>query len=863
MKLGVAFRALSGAYLIREKGRTLLTILGVALGVAVLVAIEMANASAVASFRGALSDVAGRASLTVRGNGGGVPPEFIARLASAPGVRAASPLITDDVVFTPKNGTPAESLVLVGADLLMTSEHSGDPVRDLRFDVAPGTSYTEFITNPNVLVMTRAFADRHALRVGDSVTLSIAGRAHTATIGGLLSGGNFATAFDGNVIVTDIGIADALLRRGGLVDRIDITLDEGADPEEVASALEKLVTPDIMIERPETRGKRVDDMLAAFRFNLAALGHVSLLVGAFLIYNTMSIAVVRRRPAIGTLRALGASRMIVRSVFLLEGAITGLIGGVLGIVSGIGLAKAILAPMSEAISINFVRTEGSQLLIEPRFLVIALLLGIATAVLAAFGPAQEAAATPPANTMRRGSMGSGRGTLGAMVAVGAAMLAGAGALLMREPRSGIPIEGYAAATLAVLAFVVWSRPGLALATRMLRGPFTRYFGAEGLLAVTGTQGALKRASVAIGGLLMSLAMCVSVVVMVSSFRTTVVTWMEQVLLADLYVAAASNDVATRPPALTAEFAEAVSAIPGVAGADSFRARRIVYNGREAWLAAGRFDLARFSNLDLKGRDAATVLAGARANEEVIVSEAFARKNNVNEGDMLTFPISGGTATRRVASIYFDYSTEQGFIVMDRSLYLKFFDDALVDSVALYLEPGANRRAIIDEMNRLSATLANMPAVTVRANDELRAFAIGAFDRTFRLTWALQIIAIIVAVLGVTTTLLAQILDRKHEVTTLRYIGAAKRRVARIVLLEASLIGGVGVIFGVVAGLALSWILTNVIMLQSFGWTIHYEVAWWGVGRAAVIVFAATLAAGVLSSREASRGTGDSSRTMVG
>jgi len=863
MKLGVAFRALAGAYLVREKGRTLLTVLGVALGVAVLVAIEMANASAVASFRGALSDVAGRASLTVRGNGGGVPPHFIAPLASAPGVRAASPLITDDIAFTPPDGGPTETLVFVGADLLMTSEHGGEPVRDLRFDIAPGLAYTEFMTNPNVLVTTRTFADRHGLDVGDDVTFTIAGRPHTATIGGILSGGNFAAAFDGNVVITDIGVADALLRRGGLFDRVDITLDESADAEVVADALEELVTPDILIERPETRSKRVDDMLAAFRFNLAALGHVSLLVGAFLIYNTMSIAVVRRRPAIGTLRALGASRKIVRIVFLMEGAITGLIGGALGIVAGIGLAKGILAPMSEAISINFVRTEGSKLLIEPSFLLFALTLGVATAVLAAFGPAQEAAATPPANTMRHGSAPSGRGALGAMIVAGALMLVGAGALLLREPRSGIPVEGYAAATLAVLAFVMWSRPGLALATKFMREPFTRIFGAEGLLAVTGTQGALKRASVAIGGLLLSLAMCVSVVVMVSSFRTTVVTWMEQVLLADLYVSAASNDVASRPPALTAEFADAVSRIPGVAGADSFRGRRIVYEGREAWLAAGRFDLARFSNLDLKGRDAATVLASARANEEVIVSEAFARKNNVAEGDMITFPIRGGTSTRRVASVYFDYSTEQGFIVMDRKLYLKFFDDDLVDSVSVYLEPEADRRAVIDEMNRLASISKGMPAIQVRANDELRAFAISAFDRTFRVTWALQIIAIIVAVLGVTTTLLAQILDRRHEVTTLRYIGAARRRVARIVLLEASLIGGVGVLFGIVAGLALSWILTNVIMLQSFGWTIHYEVAWWGVARAALIVFVATLAAGVLSSREASRTTQDSGRTMVG
>ncbi len=862
MGFTAAFRALVAAYLAREKGRTLLTVLGVALGVAVLVAIDLANESAVASFRRTMDEVAGRAQITVRGNGSGLRPEVLSVIASTPGVASASPLITGEARFTPAKG-PAVTMLVVGSDFLFTTEDAGASVRDMQFEAAPGMSYAEFIARPDAPVVTAAFARRHGLEPGDEFDVAVGGSLRRVRAAGVLSGGDLRDAYDGNMLLVDLGVADEWLRRGGMLDRVDVVVGGGVSPARVEELLRSRLPGDALVERPESRSRRVQGMLEAFRFNLAALGHVSVLVGAFLIYNAIGIAVVRRRGAIGTLRALGLGSPVVARVFVAEGALLGLVGGIAGVALGVLLARLILAPMSDAISINFVEMRPESLDYPPLVLVGAVCFGVAAGVLASVPPAREAASTPPSNTMRRGGGPARALGDGARVALGAICALASAALSTRAGRQGIPFEGYLSGAFAVAAFVAWSRPLLALLLRLPGSLVHKALGTEGLLAFSGLRGSISRAVPAVAGLLVSLAMCIAVVVMVSSFRSTVLGWMDQVLQADLFVGSATTEFTDAPSPLPLEFAERASRLPGVESADYFRARRIVLGDREAWLAAGRFDRARFRDLDASGRDPVEILSRARTNREVIVSEAFARKHGVGEGATVTIPTSLGPREHRIAAIYFDYSTEQGFIVMDRSLYDEYFKDSLVDSVSLWLAKGADPAEVRAGLNRLAAEIPGTPGLAIRGNRELREYAIGAFDRTFRVTQAIQAIALLVAVLGVSTTLLAQIIDRRHETITLRCLGATRRRIARIVVVEAGLLGTTGVVLGTGAGIVLSWILTKVIMLQSFGWTIRFRLDLPAMAQVAVIVFAGTLAAGLMASREAVRTSPDRTRTLVG
>lgn len=848
MNLRAVFHALVGSYARQERGRTLLTILGVALGVAVLVSIDLANESAVASFRGTLNDVAGRASLTVRGNGAPLPARTMAVLQQVPGVQSVSPLIVGYGSVADRDTTA--TMMVLGIDMLFSGERGELPVRDLRFTLEEGRDAGSFLTDQSVAIVTESFAARRGLRVGNPFEARIGGALHRLTIGGTIDGGAFAETMDGNVIAVDLATADAMLSRGGGIDRFDIVAVENANVEALAAALRAAAPPDAIVERPQSRGAQVDEMLAAFRFNLAALGHVALLVGAFLIFNTMSIAVVRRRPAIGTVRAMGATRGMVRAVFLLEGALIGAVGGALGIGIGVLLAWGMLDTVAAAISINFVAIDHARLSPAPSVLLGAFALGLLGSIAAAWAPASEAAATAPANTMRAGSGEASTRFHRRYLLVGLAAIALGLALTQLPARPGLPFLGYAASVFFIAAFAFCCRPLLAFLCVVLRGAWSRCFGAEGLLAISATRSGLRRASIAAVGLMIGLAMSVSVGTMVASFRATVIDWMEQVLLADLYVSAQEVPSAFSEESFPPELIPAVERIPGVQAVDAFRARRVVLNGRETWLGSGRFEIVRFRKATLDGRDPAEVFREARERGGALVSESFSRKHGLRTGDTIPLPTPGGVVGIPIAGVYLDYSSEQGYVVLDRPHFVALFQDDRVDSLSVYLAPGADRPAVRAAIEAAAAALPGGVPAHVRANGDLRGFAIASFDRTFAITRALQAIAIAVSVLGVAATLLAQILDRRHEIATLRFLGASRARIARTIVLEAALIAIAGSIAGVLCGLALSWVLTRVIMLQSFGWTIGFRIPPLVVLQTVAMVLAATLLAAWLPARRA-------------
>ncbi len=853
MRLRAVFLALAASYVRREKGRTLLTVLGIALGVAVLVSIDLANESAVASFRQTVESISGTADLTVRPGTGGLEGTLVGELARLPEVRSVSPLISGDALYRPPDGRPPRQMLFLGTDFLRSAEDEDAPVRDLTFRFEEGRGAASFLTDPEALLFTSRFVEREGLGAGDRVVLEIGGEEREFVVAGIIEEGGLAGVYGGDAVLTDVAVADHHLGREGLLDRIDVRLRPDADRE----ALRQALPPNAVLEAPDAESLRAREMLAAFRFNLRSLGHLAIVVGAFLIYNTMSIAVVRRRTVIGTLRAIGVTRRAVRGTFLLEGALFGLAGSVIGIVAGVLLAMAMLETVATAISINFFETRPGTVTPAPSVILLGLLLGVGASLVAAIGPANQAAAIPPATAMRQGSENTGAGPFGWWRTALAGMFAAAGmVLLAMEPRTGLPVQGYAASLLFIAAFVAAARPFLGLLTIMLRRLYIRIFRAEGLLAVSATRAALGRSGIAICGLAVALGMAVSVTVMVSSFRDTVMAWMEDVLVADIYISPTGGPGSGTIPG---SFADAVRGLDGVAAVDPYREREILLSGRTAHLAARDFSAVRFRNRVLDGRPAAEAMQQARERGEVLVSEPLALRHGIARGDTIRLPAPDGELALTAGAVYYDYSSERGFVTMDRSLYVEHFSDTRIDNMTVHLADGADREAVTEAIRQRAAMTDTVPPLLYRADEDLRGFALEAFDRTFAITWLLQTIAVLVAILGVAATLLAQILDRRHEIRTLRHLGASRPRVARVVVLEASLIGAAGLLLGVTLGLILSWILARVVMLQSFGWSIQYAVPWLSVIQIAGIVFAATLAAAALPAWEAVKGRGEDSR----
>lgn len=847
-RVGPLFAPLFLRPLRQDRGRFALTVAGVAVGVATTAAILLANASVLSSFTATVDVVAGTAGLTVLADGPGIPEETLDRLAwlRAKGVTIV-PAVSATVALDGGGGDVVE---LLGIDPVT------DPaVRAYRF--VPGSAGATSleglfgIFRKDAVLVPSPLAARLGVVPGGEIGLLAGGSGRRLRVAGVLEMEGAARAAAGSVLFADLATAQELLRREGLLDRIDLVLPEGLGEEE-RTALETSVRdslpPGVTVGRPERRTETVDRMVRSFRVNLTALGLVALLVGTYFVYNTLSISVLRRRTDIGTVRALGAPARSVFLVFLAEGAALGSAGGALGVVLGALLARLALAAVGGTATDFYLPQAAPSFVLDVPALAVSFLAGLVASVLSALAPAVEAARVEPAATLRHGSVEASRKRAVRPLAAAALVLLALAALATRPgPVEGLPVFGFASVFLVVagvsllapLAVVTAARAGDRLATRL--------FGVEARIARANLTGSLSRTAVAVAALAMGISMMVAVAFMVGSFRATVVDWVSQTLKADLFVAPESGRSQRGLGRLPEEAIALVEAVPGVASVDPFLSFEATRDGVPFTVGSGRFDLvAAHGDLPMAdGSDTREVLARALARDEAVVSEPYAVKFGVRTGDTVKVPAREGPVALRVAGVYRDYSNDRGTVTVDRALFRRLFRMDGAVSLAVRLEPGT---APEEARRRLLAAAEGRFALRVQTNAALREAALALFDRTFAVTWALEAVAIAVAVLGVFSTLLALVLERRREVGLLRVLGASASRVARAVRLEAAALSVLGIALGVGAGTAMGQVLVHVVNRQSFGWTIRTEVPWLFLAGALGLVFLATLAAAARPAR---------------
>jgi putative ABC transport system permease protein len=602
----------------------------------------------------------------------------------------------------------------------------------------------------------------------------------------------------------------------------------------------------------EPSGARTDQnrkMLAAFRWNLRVLSYISLVVGAFLIYNTVAVSVARRRPEIGILRAVGLTRAGVLAGILMEAAAFGLIGGAAGLALGRILAVGAVGLIGGTVQRLYVSSRPGPIEFTAYSVLSGLILAIGMSVVAALAPALEASRVPPTEAMARGRREfvarlHTRRDLLIGFALGAASVVSA----LQQPVAGRPVFGYLSAMLTIAAAAVTIPPAIAFASRVLSSLVDRALGVEALLALRGLSTSLNRTSVLVGALATAVAMLASVGIMVGSFRETVAVWMDDQLKADLYLRPAGSSAADRHPTMAPIVADEIETMPGVAAVDRFRVYPITYHGLPASLGGGetRTVEAESATRFLPGEDRAQILKELPRGDNVVVSEPFANKHHVLAGDTIRLAVGDRVRTFRILGIYYDYSTERGFVVMDRRTLLKYLPDPAASSLAVYLKPGADAAEVRSGIDRVIGSR----GILLFTNSKLRRDALDIFDRTFQITWALEVVAIAVAVMGIAGALLALVIDRKRQFALLRFLGADAMQIRRIILAEAGLLGLFSTVVGVVLGTALSLILVYVINKQSFGWTIqfHWPIALLLMALTGVNV--STFVAGLLPARTA-------------
>lgn len=836
-----------------EKLRSLATVLGVALGIAVVLAVRMANQSSVRSFETALEMVAGKTSLEIVGAGPGLREERLLQLDWLERFGQISPIIEGEARASFPSGD-REWLRILGVDILR--DESFRDYRLVRFagqSHPPGPrEFLQLLSDPHAILLTQKLARRHGLDPDSSLDLDVGDRREGLTVRGLLLDRGPARALNGTFALMDIAAAQWLLGRLGRIDRIDLRLKPGIEVDEAEAAIAARLPEDLTVQRPSRRGRQVEKMLEAFHFNLTALSHIALLVGLFLIYNTVSLSVITRRREIGIVRALGGSRRQVAGLFLAEAGLLATLGCALGILLGGWLALGALRLTSSTLDRIYVRSAAEPVPVGAEHLVLAFAVGIPLALLAALVPALEASRVAPTEAVRGSDRLESRFRLSwrqrwlppilSVLAVGFACL---------DSVDGLPLFGYAACLATVFAVAFLVPAVLHFSGRAGSWLTRRWTGVEALLANANLSGSIPRISISVAALAVSLSMLTAIAVMIGSFRETVQYWVQQTLQADLYLSPATRSNIYSESSLSPEVVRLVAANPGVAAVDLFASFTVDYQGRRVLLGSGDFAvlLDRAGLLFKAPREGRSAVRAAIGQDAAVVSESFSLRHRKTAGDRLVLNTPAGQRTFRVAAVYYDYSSDQGIVVLDRSTFRKYYGDQPPRSLAVYLKEGLDPERVRSEI------LAGLPAesrVFVHTNASLKTEVLRIFDNTFTITYALEIIAVAVAILGVATTLITLILDRKPELALLRWTGAEQRQIRKMVVMEAVMLGAVSQGLGVAAGILLSLILVFVTNVQSFGWTIQYHLPAGFLLQSSLLILLATALSGIYPAYRAGR-----------
>jgi len=825
----------------RHPALTALNIVGIALGVTVFLSIEIVNHSALESFRASVDIVAGKADLEVIGDGLRFDERAYPIVDNDPDVVAATPTVEDVASLV---DYPGEYLQILGVDIF-----SNGPLRTFSLHDADqkAPDVVAFLADPKVIALSRKLVDRLHLKIGGPIRLATQTGVETFRIGFILDFGEDAPGADEHLSVMDIANVQENFLHVGKLSRISALLRPGADFAAVAERLRRELPAGTVVQAPDRRNRQVARMLGAFQLNLTALSLVSLLVGMFLIYNTVAASVVRRRHEIGVLRALGLSAWQVQALFLAEALLLGVAGAVLGLVLGVVLAGQLVGIVSQTITSLYILTSIQNLFVSPLAILAALALCLGAVILAAWFPAREAARVSPVEALAVGHLeeksarSTGRWTL---LAAGLLVLA---ALVAKISLTVGPAWlSFGAALFTLLGFAFFTPAVAVFFARMIPAPTLM-----ARLAVGHFAQSLHRNSIAIASLVVALAMVVGISTMIFSFRTTVEEWLNRSIQSDLVIAPAGNLLVGNREFVRPEVEQLVTALPHVK-VDSFRELRVLLHGQWVKLATVRLGVTRdIEKLTFSQGDPAAAFDAAMNHGAILVSEPFHRRFHLGLGDTLTLDTPDGPHTFRIAGVYVDYTTEGGVILVDWPLFQQYWHDRSINGMGLYLDKGSGVSAT-DLQARLRPLLAPYGDYLIKSNGELREQVFRIFDQTFSVTYLLQVIGIIVSALGIFLSLSILVAERRREISILRAVGASRRQIEALVLWEAGIIGLLGSVMGVAAGLALAAVLSYDINVSFFGWTISWATPWGLLLGLPVVVIVAAMLAGYGPARQASR-----------
>ena len=812
----ILLRLISWPYFRKHVLRTLLTIAGIVLGVAVFVGMHTANQSVLFAFSRTVDRIAGKTELEVTAGETGFDESVLEKVQSASTVRVAVPVIEAIVDTNALDRRGQGNVLVLGID--MTGDRS---LRDYELESGDEAIVDDplvFLAQPDSIILSKDLADRNHLAGGQRLRLGTVEGVKPFTIRGIMKSTGLASAYGGNLAVMDIYAAQKMFGRGRTFDRIDLAVKPGVTLADSERELRALLGPGFQIDPPAGRGRQFEAMLAAYSMMVNISSAFALFIGMFIIYNAFAIAVTQRRSEIGILRALGATRRQIRWLFLGESAVTGLVGSLGGLLFGVLIASGIAASIGTLITdVYGVAQRTDEIARNPALLALALGIGVTTSIVAAWIPARDAARVDPVQALQKGKyqvLSAGESRLRAACA---AVLGVASFACLAAGRSR-PIF-YAGYAFAIVASLLLS-PLLSLALSKAMRPILKWIRpVEGALAADSLIQAPRRTSASVAALMLSLALVVAFGGMARASYVAIVDWMNVALNPDLFVIPSQNLV-IRTIRFPKEMGPEIAAVPGVARVQMVRDARIVFRGTPIMVVAVEVNsLAQTVHLDPVAGDRADMNRRTAAGEGLMVSDNLAQLQGLRLGDVLEIAAPNGVIRLPIAGIIVDYSDQQGTIFMDRSLFIRYWNDDTVNVFRVYLQPGAPAAEV---RQRILERFAGQRQLFVPTNGEIKRYILKITDQWFGLTSVQIAVAVLVAILGIVNTLTVSITDRRRELGVLRAVGGLHGQIRRTIWIEALSIGVLGLVLGYVLGAINLYYVLQVVRHDIAGLRLDYQ-----------------------------------------
>ncbi len=841
-------------------------LVGMALGVAVVFAVDIANDSAKRAFSLSLDTVTGRTTHQIVGGTEGIDESLYTRLRTELGIRSSAPVVEGRLTLqaNDESGT-TETLQLLGVDIF------AEPMfRDQSFSASTSTRDSLGLLQKGSLILADTTAARLGVNIGESINTSNSNLQLTLlnTVDASRQAG-FET-----IAMVDISTAQHLLNSPGKLSRIDLILpdtDSGAGTalkeNQTGETIERIQSalPGVSIVDAERRNESLTQMTAAFHTNLLAMSLLALLVGAFLIYNTVTLSVIQRRKTFGQLRTLGIQRHELFRSILLETFLFAVAGTIAGVLLGYLLGEVLLTLVTRSINDLFFTLDVRQVNFSSFNVAKALFIGIIVSLLAALAPAIEASRSTPVTVLRRTSVETRITNLVPIIFVAGLALVIAGGIILWLSQTSL-WAGFLAIFCIVLGYSMAIPRVMIGITTISEHRAIKSLGTMGNYPFRSMTASLSRTAVAVAALAISVSATAGVGIMIGSFRLSVENWLGSSLQADLYISSTADDQ-SNDGQVPADLIDQIQSLPGVSGTRLARftetdtniapvrvmALGFTGSGSLAYQYPAKLNQPTALSSGTTSFAAATEAQQVKmlnTSDTVLISEPFANQNNLAVGDVLNIKTTEGVVPFKVAAIFTNYTTGKGLLVISLSNYNKYWNDQQIDSIGVSFTDRTRSKATQENIRALVQQ--QRTALSIRSDADIRDQSLEIFDQTFAITHVLRLLTVGVAFIGILSALMALSLERRAEYAVLRALGTTPAELRKLLFYQTGLMGLIAGVLALPLGIAMSKILVSIINVRSFGWSMEYLVPYRVLLESMLLAIAAALVAGLYPAIKLSR-----------